>query len=218
MRVETQANDYAIECRFHGITPVELEDCWEAEGLPGADGEGSSGLRPTLPAGAAESQDPVDDDRSGTGDVQPTQVESQASGDDATVSTEEPLPTEVATAQVITEVTKTPPPPASTPTQPSEPAVDTELDRHAAAMRPDFVDELAALGPLTQYTIEVTVDPEDAQVSGQETVRYVNTTSSPLDAVYFRLAQLGAFEAKHLPDQFARVVMLLLHSREQIVA
>lgn len=40
MRAETSASsaepspsrDYAIECRFHGIMPVELEECWEVEG------------------------------------------------------------------------------------------------------------------------------------------------------------------------------------------
>lgn len=58
-------------------------------------------------------------------------------------------------------------------------------------MRPDFVGDLAAVGPVSRYRIEVTLDAphgtEQPILRGQETVRYVNSTPAFQDVVYFRL-------------------------------
>jgi hypothetical protein len=58
-------------------------------------------------------------------------------------------------------------------------------------MQTAFVEDLAAVGPVVHYRIEVTVetptDGETARLSGHETVRYVNNAPVSLDAVYFRL-------------------------------
>jgi hypothetical protein len=63
----------------------------------------------------------------------------------------------------------------------------SSLAHYAPAMRPAFVDDLGSIGPITEYRIKVTVDPERADLSGQETVRYVNSATVQQDAVYFRL-------------------------------
>lgn len=119
MQAESPSGDYAIECRFHGLSTVELEDCWQARGSP-------------------------------------TQE---------TVSTPSPTPRPVAVDE----------------------ATQALCALHAPAMRPAFEDDLAAVGPLSQYRIEVTVDSEQATVSGRETVRYVNGDPVAQDVIYFRL-------------------------------
>jgi hypothetical protein len=54
-------------------------------------------------------------------------------------------------------------------------------------MRPAFVEDLTAVGPLSRYRIDVTVDPEAASLAGREVVTYVNNDPVPQDRVYFRL-------------------------------
>jgi hypothetical protein len=218
MRVEAQANDYAIECRFHGITPVELEECWEVEDAA-EDLGGAVGLPPTLPAGAGESPE-----QSGTGDLLPAPLGEEGSvGDLRPAETVPPAeggavglpPTLPAGAGESQEQSGTgdllPAPlaeegsvgdlrPAETalpaeeglvkdrrPTEARAPAPGGALALYASAMRPDFVADLISVGPVSQYRIEVTIRPEEASVSGAETVRYVNTAPVPLNEVYFRL-------------------------------
>lgn len=135
MRVEpSSTGDRAIECRFHGISPVKLEDCWEVEAPPTEEGAVGDPLDPTgKTPGAA---------------VPATTPHSLA-----------PRP--------------------------------SSLDLYAPAMRPAFVDDLATVGPVSQYRIEVTVDAptgaEQARVSGREMIRYVNTTPVSQEAIYLRL-------------------------------
>jgi hypothetical protein len=138
MRAQSPVGDYAIECRFHGISPVELEDCWEVEGS--STGGGS------------------------------TQAPSAA------------MP-EAANTRVPTLI----PSLTSTPAKASAPVPEGPLALYAPAMRPGFLGDLTSVGPLPRYRIEVTVDPEEATVSGRETVHYVNTASVAQEAIYFRL-------------------------------
>lgn len=83
--------------------------------------------------------------------------------------------------------TSSPPPDPTAPAQAEQPAAPNPLALYAPAMRPAFVDDLTAVGPLSQYRLEVTVSPEQATVSGRETVRYLNAEPVSLDAIYFRL-------------------------------
>ena len=103
------------------------------------------------------------------------------------------MPTLSPTLEVAPEPTAGPPPtpvptaePSPTPVPTEVPAED-QLARYAPAMRPAFVDDLAAVGPLSRYRIEVTVDPENAALMGREVVNYVNNDPVPQEAVYFRL-------------------------------
>ncbi len=73
------------------------------------------------------------------------------------------------------------------PDEPDESGAGVPPGDHALAMRPASVDDLTAIGPVSQYRIEITVDPEQSIINGQQVVRYVNTDSAPLEAVYFRL-------------------------------
>ena len=86
--------------------------------------------------------------------------------------------------QLEGEITPSPPP---SPTTTDAPSLDPQLAPYAPAMRPAFVDDLSSVGPVSRYRIEVTVDPERAALSGQETVHYVNTSPVSQDVVYFRL-------------------------------
>ncbi len=79
------------------------------------------------------------------------------------------------------------PSPSPRPTTTDSPSLDSQLAPYASAMRPAFVDDLSAIGPVSRYRIEVAVDPERATLSGQETVHYVNTAAVSQDAVYLRL-------------------------------
>jgi hypothetical protein len=54
-------------------------------------------------------------------------------------------------------------------------------------MRPAFLADLDAIGPLTTYSITVAIDPESATLEGRQTVHYVNGSSSDQERVYFRL-------------------------------
>ena len=96
------------------------------------------------------------------------------------------LPTVEPSREPTPKPTATPPSPAPTltPTEAAEPPLP---EIYAPAMRPGFVDDLAAVGPVSRYRIEVVVDPEQSVVSGRQVVRYVNNDPTPLEAVYFRL-------------------------------
>jgi hypothetical protein len=79
----------------------------------------------------------------------------------------------------------------SEPIKVDEPTLKGPLALYAPAMRPAFVQDLTAVGPLSQYRIEVTVDAPagagQARVSGRETINYVNTTPVSQDVIYLRL-------------------------------
>ncbi len=99
--------------------------------------------------------------------------------------------------------TAAPPQPASTPTaalaSPTEPTATAvprsvgapagghDLSLYAPAMRPAFVGDLEAIGPVSRYRIELTVEPELSRLLGQQSVHFVNNDSATLDALYFRL-------------------------------
>lgn len=76
------------------------------------------------------------------------------------------------------------PRPSPTPSDAGELAVDSP---YAPAMRPAFVADLASIGPVSQYRIELAVDPRESRLTGHETVRYVNSDTVSQDVVYFRL-------------------------------
>ena len=111
------------------------------------------------------------------------------------LSTREPtlepveLPTRVSTLAPTLAPTQEPvPEPTDRPSPtPTEVPAEDQLVRYAPAMRPAFADDLAAVGPLSRYRIEVTVDPENAALAGREVVNYVNNDPVPQEAVYFRL-------------------------------
>jgi len=97
-------------------------------------------------------------------------------------STQTPTATKVHTA-----VSTSTPSALPQPTETVVPLGEGALDRYALAMRPAFVEDLIAIGPVSRYQITVTVDPETSMVSGQQTVDYVNTASVAQDVVYLRL-------------------------------
>ncbi len=143
--VPSPTGDYAIECRFHGLAPVTLEECWEVEGSPAEQTD-------TLPAKQT--------------DLRPTE-------------TKDLLPTEQPDHRPTESEPK--------PTDAGSPTQEDTSARYVPAMRQGFADDLTSVGPVSRYHIEVRVDPENTQLSGHETVHYVNTASAPQDAVYFRL-------------------------------
>ncbi len=97
------------------------------------------------------------------------------------------LPTLEPTREPTRELTAPPTAPLSATPAPTE-AVEPPLPEvYAPAMRPGFVEDLSALVPMSQYRIEVTVDPEQSLVSGREVVRYVNRDPAVQEAIYFRL-------------------------------
>jgi hypothetical protein len=117
-------------------------------------------------------------------------------GEPAAIGTAEPTPAATATGTLLQPLVLTPtsmptPVPTSTsiplPTK-SVPAADRmDVSEQRAAMRPEFAGDVEALGPLTQYQIEVTVDPGAALVKGSEVVHYVNRDTVSQAEVYFRL-------------------------------
>lgn len=76
--------------------------------------------------------------------------------------------------------------PTPDPTPTPDP-VDPFLRRQAAALRPEFRDDLRGLTDVPRYTIEATVSPERGTVDGTLRVRYVNRSSTRLDRLVFRL-------------------------------
>ncbi|MFQ5856781.1 MAG: M1 family metallopeptidase [Anaerolineae bacterium] len=59
------------------------------------------------------------------------------------------------------------------------------------AMRPEARDDLATLGNLTHYSIDVTIDYDNLTFTGREIVDYTNTERTPLDKLNFRLFPNG---------------------------
>jgi hypothetical protein len=97
------------------------------------------------------------------------------------------LPTIEPTREPTTEPTAPPTAPLSSSPAPTEAVEPTLPEIYGPAMRPGFAEDLIALGPVSQYRIEVTVDPDRSLVSGREVVRYVNNDPTSQEAVYFRL-------------------------------
>ncbi len=97
-----------------------------------------------------------------------------------------PTPTEAPT-QEPTPAPTAPPAPTPQPSATAEAPAEDPLARYAPAMRPAYGGDLAAVGPLSRYRIEVTVDPEGPTLVGREVVHYVNDDPVAQDAVYLRL-------------------------------
>lgn len=78
---------------------------------------------------------------------------------------------------------------SSQPTPSPTPVVDMEdLSLYQSALRPEFAADVEAASEATRYFIQATLDPEDpTSLTGVERVRYTNTETGPLDAIYFRL-------------------------------
>ncbi|MCK4831390.1 MAG: hypothetical protein KAS81_01420, partial [Anaerolineales bacterium] len=120
----------------------------------------------------------------GCSSPEPTTTPTAAPTKPTTAPVSEPTQETIVTPTVTLAIT---PSPLPTPTETEKPEVGNSLALYAPAMRPAFVDDLTAIGPVSQYKIDITVDPEQSIINGQQVVRYVNTDSTPLEAVYFRL-------------------------------
>jgi hypothetical protein len=85
--------------------------------------------------------------------------------------------------------TLTPVPPSPEPTPIPTPAVDLrDLSPYQADLRSKFVSDVQTVPDATRYFIQVTLVPgESPTLTGVERVRYTNTETAPLDALYFRL-------------------------------
>lgn len=85
--------------------------------------------------------------------------------------------------------TSTPVPPSPEPTPIPTPVVDLQdLSPYQADLRPNFVSDVRDVPDATRYFIRVTLVPgETPTLTGVERVRYTNTETVPLDALYFRL-------------------------------
>jgi len=96
----------------------------------------------------------------------------------------------------------TPPPASPVPSSPTAapqpttvglpaptPAVDLQdLSAYRSALRPEFAADVEATPDATRYFIQVTLTPgQTPTLTGVERVRYTNTETVPLDALYFRL-------------------------------
>lgn len=83
----------------------------------------------------------------------------------------------------------TPLPPSPDPTPIPTPVVDLQsLSPYQADLRPRFVSDVETVPNATRYFIQVTLLPgESPTLTGVERVRYMNTETGPLDALYFRL-------------------------------
>jgi hypothetical protein len=79
--------------------------------------------------------------------------------------------------------------PSPEPTPVPTPVVDLqELAPYGADLRPEFVSNVQTVPDATRYFIQVTLAPEESPtLTGVERVRYTNTETVPLDALYFRL-------------------------------
>jgi hypothetical protein len=63
-----------------------------------------------------------------------------------------------------------------------------DLSLYQAALRPGFIDAVKMTPNATRYSISVTIDAQQpTRLTGVERVRYTNTETVPLDAIYFRL-------------------------------
>jgi hypothetical protein len=117
----------------------------------------------------------------------------------ASLPTSDAPPTAVATTPLATPPptdpqrgntpTSTPVPPSPEPTLIPTPVVDLQdLSPYQADLRSSFVSDVQAVPDATRYFIQVTLVPgETPTLTGVERVRYTNTETVPLDALYFRL-------------------------------
>jgi hypothetical protein len=80
-------------------------------------------------------------------------------------------------------------PPSPDPTPIPTPVVDLQsLSPYQADLRPGFVSDVQVVPDATRYFIQVMLVPgESPTLTGVERVRYTNTETGPLDALYFRL-------------------------------
>ena len=78
---------------------------------------------------------------------------------------------------------------SSTPTPLPTPVVDLQnLSSYQADLRPEFAADVEAVPNATRYFIQATLIPgEPPTLTGVERVRYTNTETVTLDALYFRL-------------------------------
>ena len=118
----------------------------------------------------------------------PPVEDSQAGPPSATLATQPPTAAPTPTHE---EDAPTPTPRllSSQPTPSPTPVVDMEdLSLYQSALRPEFAADVEAASEATRYFIQATLDPEDpTSLTGVERVRYTNTETGPLDAIYFRL-------------------------------
>lgn len=84
------------------------------------------------------------------------------------------IPTVAPTSEPAGEVTSLPPAPFDVPAQ-------------AAALRPEFVGDLARQGEWNRYTISAEADPAAHTLRGQLRLEYTNRDSAALDRLYFHL-------------------------------
>jgi hypothetical protein len=80
-------------------------------------------------------------------------------------------------------------PPSSPPTPIATPTVDLgDLSLYHPALKPEFSVDAEAVPDATRYFIQVSLNPDEpTALTGVERVRYTNTETDPLDALYFRL-------------------------------
>ncbi len=77
-------------------------------------------------------------------------------------------------------------PPVSGPTPTPDPAWG-DLSPYRAAMRPEFAKDIDQFSNATQYKINVSIAPDLASYSGSQQVHYINTETTALGQIYFRL-------------------------------
>lgn len=65
--------------------------------------------------------------------------------------------------------------------------IQSQMDRQSQALLPQHRDELSGLADAPYYRIEATVDPDQATVDGQLTLRYTNRTADDLTELVFHL-------------------------------
>ncbi len=97
-------------------------------------------------------------------------------------------PTPTATCTATTAPPTATPSPTPSPSPTAVPTFDWgSVNEYDAAMLPAFRGDLAAFTQATRYAIDLTVQPENALVTGRQHVLYTNTEDVPLPEVYFRL-------------------------------
>jgi hypothetical protein len=77
--------------------------------------------------------------------------------------------------------------PTAAPVGPAPTRSPIDLSPHTAALRPEFVGDLDRFAMATQYQINLVIAPDLAAYTATQQVRYTNTETTPLDAIYFRL-------------------------------
>ncbi|HZY45157.1 MAG TPA: M1 family metallopeptidase [Anaerolineae bacterium] len=76
--------------------------------------------------------------------------------------------------------------PISGPTPTPDP-VWADLSPYRAAMRPEFAQDVDQFANATQYKIDLTIAPDLTSYTGSQQVHYINTETSALGQIYFRL-------------------------------